>query len=70
MKKRGRVWKRGVGYGLCYDRSIGKGQIRGRFMSGIDQYGYGYEYNIGDKIGWLVGTRYGCWVGYGVWAMG
>ena len=39
-------------------------------MSGIDQSGYGYEYNIGDKIGWLVGTRYGCWVGYGVWAMG
>ena len=28
-------------------------------MPGIDQYGYGYEYNIGDKIGWLVGTRYG-----------
>ena len=25
MKKKGRVWKRGVGYGLCYDRSIGKG---------------------------------------------
>ena len=39
-------------------------------MSGIDQYGYGYEYNIGDKIGWLVGAGYGCWVGYGVWAMG
>ena len=39
-------------------------------MSGIDQYGYEYEYNIGDKIGWLVGTRYGCWVGYEVWAMG
>ena len=35
-------------------------------MSGIDQYGYGYEYNIGDKIDWLVGTRYGCWVGYGL----
>ena len=38
-------------------------------MSGIDQYRYGYEYNIGDKIGWLVGW-YKIWMLGRIWGLG
>ena len=38
-------------------------------MSSIDQYGYGYEYNIGDKIGRLVGTTYKIWMLGRIWGL-